>query len=144
MKQLLSVVNHCHIHHIVHRDLRPELILVESVEYKYINNKRIPLYSIKVSDLKSARTYKESKNLNKKVGNPYYIAPEVLNRNYNEKCDLWSCGIIMYILLTGQPPFSGNTDIEILAKVKSGIFEHFGIYFHIIYQNYLLYCNNRS
>jgi calcium-dependent protein kinase len=127
MKQLISVVNYCHINNIVHRDLRPEHILVDSVEYHYRNNKKIPLYSIKVSDFKSARTFKTSKKLNKKVGNPYFIAPEVLNRKYNEKCDLWSCGIIMYILLTSKPPFSGNTDTEVLAKVKSGVFEYFGI-----------------
>ena len=131
MKQLLSVVNYFHIHHIVHRDLRPEHILVDSVEYQYINNKRIPLYSIKVCDFKSARTFKESTKLNKKVGNPYFIAPEVLNRKYNEKCDLWRCGIIRYILLTSQPPFSGNTDLEVLAKVRSGVFEYFGNYYNV-------------
>lgn len=127
MKQLLSVVNYCHVaHNIVNRDYRLENILVDSVEYKYINNQKVSLYSIKVCDFKSARSFKNFKKLNKKVGNPYYIAPEVLKRKYNEKCDLWSCGIIMYILLTGKPPFSGSTDKEVLEKVQSGVLEYFG------------------
>ena len=127
MKQLLSAVNYCHVaHNVVNRDLKCENILVESIEYKYINNQRVPLFYIKISDFKSARSYKTSKKLNKKVGNPYYIAPEVLKRKYNEKCDLWSCGIIMYILLTGKPPYSGNTPKEILSKVRTGTLEFFG------------------
>jgi len=50
----------------------------------------------------------------------YYIAPEVLRENYNEKCDIWSCGVIMYMLLTGTPPFIGNTNEEIMKKVEKG------------------------
>ena len=52
------------------------------------------------------------------VGTPYYMAPEVIDRNYNEKCDIWSCGIILYILLCGLPPFNGKNTQEILEKIK--------------------------
>ena len=58
--------------------------------------------------------------LREKIGTPYYIAPEVLNRSYGTKCDIWSCGVITYIILCGVPPFNGETDKEILKKVKAG------------------------
>jgi len=48
------------------------------------------------------------------------MAPEVLRRNYNEKCDIWSCGVILYILLSGTPPFNGRTDAEIQKSILNG------------------------
>lgn len=51
------------------------------------------------------------------LGTAYYIAPEVLRGHYDEKCDIWSIGVIMYILLSGEPPFPGSDDKEILKNV---------------------------
>ena len=53
-------------------------------------------------------------------GTSYYVAPEVIEGTYSEKCDVWSIGIILYILISGEPPFNGATDEEIVEKIKMG------------------------
>ena len=53
---------------------------------------------------------------------PYYIAPEVLNHKYDEKCDVWSVGVICYIIIAGYPPFNGSNEKEILDCIKKGDF----------------------
>jgi len=52
------------------------------------------------------------------MGTPYYIAPEVLDKNYDQKCDIWSLGIILYVLFCGYPPFNGTNDEKIMRKIK--------------------------
>lgn len=54
---------------------------------------------------------------------PYYVAPEVIAGDYTEKCDIWSCGVILFMLLSGRAPFNGTTDEEILEKVATGVYE---------------------
>ena len=60
------------------------------------------------------------------LGTAYYIAPEVISGDYNEKCDVWSIGVILYILLSGIPPFNGKDDEQIMAKVRKGKFDFKG------------------
>ena len=69
-----------------------------------------------------------AKKMSQKFGTPYYIAPEVLKKNYDEKCDLWSIGVIMYILLCGYPPFNGANDKQIIEAVLKGKFTLEGKY----------------
>ena len=60
------------------------------------------------------------------LGTAYYIAPEVLTGNYDEKCDVWSIGVILFILLSGSPPFGGQNDEEIMKKVEKGKYAYAG------------------
>jgi calcium-dependent protein kinase len=114
MYQVFSSVYNCHSRNILHRDLKPENILIESVEGGYLN--------IKIIDFGTAKVFEKDKSEQKVIGSAYYIAPEVLDKNYNEKCDLWSCGVILYILLTALPPFGGSNE-EIVKKIKIGYYD---------------------
>lgn len=118
MHQILSAVTYCHQNGIVHRDLKPENLLLESQPQE---GKEI---IIKMIDFGTSSLFSSSSRLHKKIGTPYYIAPEVLNMDYTEKCDVWSCGVILYILLSGYPPFPGKSNEEIMRKVRIGQF-HF-------------------
>ena len=93
--------------------MKPENILLEQ-------NKDFD--QIKIIDFGTSLQYEAGKFLDEKLGTPYYIAPEVLNKRYNEKCDIWSCGVILYIILSGVPPFNGANDQEIMKNVKIGKF----------------------
>jgi calcium-dependent protein kinase len=116
MKQILTAVCYCHGMNVLHRDLKPENILI-------VKRAKNGCHPIKIIDFGTAKVFSKGKNENLLIGSSYYIAPEVLSRNYTEKCDLWSCGVIMYILLTGRPPFGGNNDEEILGRIKKGKYD---------------------
>ena len=66
---------------------------------------------------------KKQKLLKETIGTAYYIAPEVLQSEYDEKCDIWSIGVILYTMLAGVPPFQGENELEIVKKVKQGIYD---------------------
>jgi len=114
MRQLLSAVAYCHDKGVIHRDLKPENILIENSEEK---NKEY--FNIKIIDFGTCEILKKKK-LTEQIGTSFYIAPEVLKNGYNEKCDLWSCGVILYILLSGCPPFYGKSEKEIFQKILDG------------------------
>jgi calcium-dependent protein kinase len=113
MEQLLGVVNYCHTSKIVHRDLKPENLLRDNPEEDS---------PIKVIDFGASTLISSGQRLNTVQGSAYYIAPEVLDCNYTEKCDLWSCGVILYLMLSGNPPFPGRSQSEILSKVMTGVY----------------------
>ena len=110
-KQLLTAVAYCHSKGIVHRDLKPDHLLLESNTRKS---------ALKIIDFATSAFFQPSKRLTRKYGTTYYIAPEVFSRSYTEKCDIWSCGVILYLLLAGTPPFDGNTENEIIGKIIRG------------------------
>ena len=115
IKQLLSAITYCHSRGVVHRDLKPENILIDSMDKE-------GKIHIKVIDFGAALFVPPNSKLSRLFGTPYYIAPEVLKGKYNEKCDVWSIGVILYILLSGRAPFNGTTDNDIMNNVIKGIY----------------------
>lgn len=93
--------------------MKPENLLLDKDE----SNPKI-----KIIDFGTATHFEPGKWLTQKFGTPYYIAPEVLKKKYNEKCDIWSTGVILYILLCGYPPFNGQNDKQIIENVLRGKF----------------------
>ena len=112
LNQIISAVYYLHSNNIVHRDIKPENIL--------ISNSNKDLLSIKLIDFGSCNYIKKNENFTLKVGSPYYIAPEVLKHDYNNKCDIWSIGVILYILLVGYPPFKAKNKNDLFNKIKTG------------------------
>ena len=99
----------------VHRDLKPENFLFSTKSEDAV---------IKIIDFGLSRhDDTATKIMNTKVGTPYYVAPEVLNREYTKSCDIWSIGVITYILLCGYPPFYGDTDNQIFDCVRAARFD---------------------
>ncbi|XP_019086853.1 PREDICTED: calcium-dependent protein kinase 11-like [Camelina sativa] len=108
-KQLMQVVKFCHDSGVVHRDLKPENILMATMSSSS---------PIKLADFGLATFIKPGEKLSGTVGSPFYVGPEVLSGGYyNQAADVWSAGVILYILLSGVPPFWGQTDSEIFDAV---------------------------
>ncbi len=122
--QIIEVIHFCHVSGICHRNLKPENCLIESInssDFLKVANFQLSKY------IKSDKLIRESTSINSsiyqnslKTGNPnktknstrienmYYTAPEVFKGEYDERCDLWSAGVILYVLCCGYVPFSGK------------------------------------
>jgi|EP00927_Polykrikos_kofoidii_P078219 calcium-dependent protein kinase len=116
MQHIFRAMFYMHENRITHRDLKPENFL-------FTNKDSLETSMLKIIDFGLACTYEPGgKCLTTKAGTPYYVAPQVLAGKYDHMADLWSCGIIMYVMLCGYPPFYGETDAEVLAKIRVGNF----------------------
>eukprot|EP00920_Eleutheroschizon_duboscqi_P041915 GHVT01100589.1.p1 GENE.GHVT01100589.1~~GHVT01100589.1.p1 ORF type:complete len:511 (+),score=82.11 GHVT01100589.1:538-2070(+) len=114
-KQVLSGITYMHDLKVSHRDLKPENLLLER---KCTPQGELP--NIKIIDFGLSTHFEKSEKMKDKIGTAYYIAPEVLHGTYDEQCDVWSLGVILYVLLSGCPPFNGPNEFEILKKVEKG------------------------
>ncbi|MBA0567106.1 hypothetical protein Golob_011864 [Gossypium lobatum] len=110
-RTIVGVVEACHSMGVMHRDLKPENFL-------FVNEQEdSPLQAI---DFGLSIFFKPGEVLSDVVGSPYYVAPEVLQKHYGPEADVWSAGVIVYILLSGVPPFWGETEQEIFEEVLHG------------------------
>jgi calcium-dependent protein kinase len=112
MHQLFSAVRYCHERRVLHRDLSADTVLLAEEGSSDV---------IKVTDFGSLSFFDASKQLSGRFGSVYYGAPEVFQGLYDEQCDMWSCGVIMHILLLGFPPFQGVTDEEVRRAVSEDL-----------------------
>jgi len=115
MQNMFRAMFYMHENHVCHRDLKPENFLFTTKE-------PIEKTHLKVIDFGLACKFSREQVLTTKAGTPYYVAPQVLAGKYDQASDLWSLGVIMYVVLCGYPPFYGETDADVLAKVRLGNF----------------------
>ncbi|KAL9252933.1 Calcium-dependent protein kinase 24-like protein [Drosera capensis] len=114
VKTILGIVQVCHKHGVIHRDLKPENFLFTS------KNEDAALKAI---DFGLSVFFKPGQRFSEIVGSPYYMAPEVLRRNYGPEVDVWSAGVILYILLCGIPPFWAETEEGIAHAIVRGLID---------------------
>lgn len=110
MKKLLSAINHMHSTGVVHRDIKPENILLSD---------KSPDAELKLVDFGLSKKFSKNEILQTMVGTPLYVSPEVLTGSYDKACDLWSAGVILYILLVGYHPFNGPNRYQVYEQISN-------------------------
>mmetsp|Transcript_5432 Transcript_5432/g.9579 ORF Transcript_5432/g.9579 Transcript_5432/m.9579 type:complete len:530 (-) Transcript_5432:182-1771(-) len=114
IRVMLEIIDFMHKKGLVHRDLKPENFLLDGPGDDA---------KLKATDFGLSAYLKENEWSDEQVGTPVYVAPEVLLGKYNQKCDIWSLGVILYILLCGRPPFYGKTDHDELRATLEGRYD---------------------
>ncbi|XP_067672572.1 calcium/calmodulin-dependent protein kinase type II subunit delta-like isoform X8 [Haliotis asinina] len=117
MQQILESVNYCHLHGIVHRDLKPENLLLAS---------KAKGAAVKLADFGLAiEVQGDQQAWFGFAGTPGYLSPEVLRKDpYGKPVDIWACGVILYILLVGYPPFWDEDQHRLYAQIKAGAYDY--------------------
>ncbi|XP_054166407.1 calcium/calmodulin-dependent protein kinase type II alpha chain-like isoform X2 [Oppia nitens] len=117
IQQILESVNHCHMNNIVHRDLKPENLLLAS---------KAKGAAVKLADFGLAiEVQGEQQAWYGFAGTPGYLSPEVLKKDpYGKPVDIWACGVILYILLVGYPPFWDEDQHRLYAQIKAGAYDY--------------------
>ncbi|KAF8727959.1 hypothetical protein HU200_018531 [Digitaria exilis] len=114
MRIIVGIIENCHSLGVMHRDLKPENFLLQDKDDDL---------SIKVIDFGLSVFFKPGEVFTEVVGSPYYIAPEVLQKHYGPEADIWTAGVILYVLLSGTPPFWADTQRGVYDKVLDGHFD---------------------
>ncbi|KAG7672229.1 hypothetical protein Ndes2526B_g06781 [Nannochloris sp. 'desiccata'] len=110
-RQMVEMVAHCHNLGVMHRDIKPENFLLSS---------QTDDTDLVACDFGLGTFFKPGDEFSVLVGSPYYVAPEVLRRKYSNEADIWSLGVVLYILLCGLPPFWGSSDKDIFMSILKG------------------------
>ena len=98
MRQLLEAIQFCHVHNVAHRDIKPDNIVIDKESQG----------AIKLVDFSAAQPFNQGgRKLKQMQGKTEFTAPEVIKGRYDERCDVWSAGIVMFNLLSGKIPFEG-------------------------------------
>ncbi|KAK4774488.1 hypothetical protein SAY86_009423 [Trapa natans] len=113
-RTIAEVVRMCHSNGVMHRDLKPENFL-------FANKKENA--ALKAIDFGLSVFFKPGERFSEIVGSPYYMAPEVLRRNYGPEVDVWSAGVILYILLCGVPPFWAESEQGVALAILRGVID---------------------
>ncbi|KAL7841008.1 hypothetical protein SRHO_G00246990 [Serrasalmus rhombeus] len=116
IQQILESVHHCHVNGIVHRDLKPENLLLAS---------KLKGAAVKLADFGLAiEVQGEQQAWFGFAGTPGYLSPEVLRKDpYGKPVDMWACGVILYILLVGYPPFWDEDQHRLYQQIKAGAYD---------------------
>ncbi|XP_070785735.1 calcium/calmodulin-dependent protein kinase type II delta chain isoform X7 [Enoplosus armatus] len=116
IQQILESVNHCHVNGIVHRDLKPENLLLAS---------KLKGAAVKLADFGLAiEVQGDQQAWFGFAGTPGYLSPEVLRKDpYGKPVDMWACGVILYILLVGYPPFWDEDQHRLYQQIKAGAYD---------------------
>lgn len=108
MSDILKAIIYCHKRNIVHRDIKAENILFEGRDISS---------ACKLIDFGISLKFTKDSKLKDKTGTILYVAPEVLRGSYDEKCDVWACGVLLYLILCGYPPFYGSSRKSVMRKI---------------------------
>mmetsp|Transcript_73996 Transcript_73996/g.154272 ORF Transcript_73996/g.154272 Transcript_73996/m.154272 type:complete len:734 (+) Transcript_73996:87-2288(+) len=120
MDQILKGINYIHLRQVAHRDIKPENFLL-------CNKEPIEHNTIKIIDFGLSHICAPGQVLTTRLGTPTYVAPEVLRGAYGQPADIWSCGVVLYVLLSGKPPFDGPTDQHTFRAIRAGEYSFSGV-----------------
>ena len=127
-KQIISAINYCHKKGIVHRDLKMENVLFvdkgNNLDIKIIDFGLSQYSKFQLTSLYDLIVGDKTITMFEKVGTAHYVSPEVLKGKYNQKCDIWSAGVILYAMLSGTFPFKGKSDKEIYKSILKRKYEY--------------------